>query len=626
MSSEIKNDYIDWLEKAIAEEYFNYYKYSNFEGRKYIGGESFGNVYCVNMKNTDTIFALKSFNIKFNLKEVVNKIKLHKHVDFHQNILRVYGITRMESDTIHQANEYSLVLEYADSGTLETYLKKHFNELNWDDKYQLALQLASAVECIHNLDIIHHDLHANNVLIHQKNIKLADFGLSRKITKESSNTLLFGVLPYVDPKYFNNKVNDKQNYVLNKRSDVYSIGILMWQISSGHKPFGTYNLLDSDLALAIQNGKRETIIDGTPNEYSRLYKECWKYEENERPSIQDVVSYLKLLNSPKENIIEEENYSITNDQNDIKSGSIKSGEELKKTEEINTSNSSSLGNILELAKAIDCVISFDLEKSEISSSSKNQSSIAYMILGYSKEDFESEKYHDSTHSEIVTVENLLPQYNLALYYEDGIGVNKDEKKSFEIMTQLAEKGYLNAQIVLGNYYSSGIGTEINKVKAFESYKLAAEKGHKEAQYQLGILYEHGDGVEDKAFEIMRQLADKRHPNAQFQLGYYYATGIGTEINKAKAFELHKMAADKGHKDAQYQLGILYEHGEGVDKDVKKAFEIMRHLADEGQTTAQARLGYYYNIGIGTEINKVKAFKSYEIAAEKGHKDAQHELL
>ncbi|CAB4410744.1 unnamed protein product [Rhizophagus irregularis] len=134
----------------------------------------------------------------------------------------------------------------------------------------------------------------------------------------------------------------------------------MWQISSGCKPFGTYNF-GAALALAIQNGKRETIID-----------ECWKYEENERPSIQDVVSYLKLLNSPEENIIEEENYSISNDQNDIKSRGIKSGEELKKTEEINTSNSSSLGNILELAKAIDCVISFDLEKSEISS--KNQSS------------------------------------------------------------------------------------------------------------------------------------------------------------------------------------------------------------------------------------------------------------
>jgi len=54
--------------------------------------------------------------------------------------------------------KYALVLEYADSGTLKTYLKHHFNELGWDDKYQFALQLASAVACIHECDIIHCDL------------------------------------------------------------------------------------------------------------------------------------------------------------------------------------------------------------------------------------------------------------------------------------------------------------------------------------------------------------------------------------------------------------------------------------------------------------------------------------
>jgi serine/threonine protein kinase len=54
--------------------------------------------------------------------------------------------------------KYSLVLEYADGGTLETYLKEHFNELDWNDKYQLAFQLASATECIHECGIIHRDL------------------------------------------------------------------------------------------------------------------------------------------------------------------------------------------------------------------------------------------------------------------------------------------------------------------------------------------------------------------------------------------------------------------------------------------------------------------------------------
>ena len=49
-------------------------------------------------------------------------------------------------------------MEYADSGTLNTYLNKHFNELKWNDKLRLALQLASAVECVHGSDIIHCDL------------------------------------------------------------------------------------------------------------------------------------------------------------------------------------------------------------------------------------------------------------------------------------------------------------------------------------------------------------------------------------------------------------------------------------------------------------------------------------
>jgi serine/threonine protein kinase len=54
--------------------------------------------------------------------------------------------------------KYSLVLEYADNGTLKTYLKKQFNKLDWNDKYQLSFQLASAVAFLHESDIIHRDL------------------------------------------------------------------------------------------------------------------------------------------------------------------------------------------------------------------------------------------------------------------------------------------------------------------------------------------------------------------------------------------------------------------------------------------------------------------------------------
>ena len=49
-------------------------------------------------------------------------------------------------------------MEYADSGTLRDYLKKCFNNLTWDDKFNLALQLAYAVSCLHDERIVHRDL------------------------------------------------------------------------------------------------------------------------------------------------------------------------------------------------------------------------------------------------------------------------------------------------------------------------------------------------------------------------------------------------------------------------------------------------------------------------------------
>jgi serine/threonine protein kinase len=60
--------------------------------------------------------------------------------------------------TLDTIAEYTLILEYADSGTLKTFLNDHFHELDWNDKYQLAYQLSSAVEYIHDHNIIHRDL------------------------------------------------------------------------------------------------------------------------------------------------------------------------------------------------------------------------------------------------------------------------------------------------------------------------------------------------------------------------------------------------------------------------------------------------------------------------------------
>ncbi|RGB38842.1 kinase-like domain-containing protein [Rhizophagus diaphanus] len=297
----ILKDSNQWLEKSIIDEHINYYDYSGFKNIQPIGSGSYGNVNRANWKNTDHFFALKSYNNnKQTLEEIVKELKLHRSVDIHENIIRLCGITKIKTSEIQK---YSLVLEYADSGTLSAYLSKHFNELNWNDKFHLALQLASAVEFLHDNDIIHRDL---------KNIKLADFGLSKKVIEVSSDlSKVLGVLPYVDPKSF----EDKENYKINKKSDVYSIGILLWQISSGYRPFREVGYGPS-LMLSILNGKREKIIDGTPVKYSKLYTECWKYEPDERPNMQVVVLILKTITSP-EIIICNSNEGINLESNKI---------------------------------------------------------------------------------------------------------------------------------------------------------------------------------------------------------------------------------------------------------------------------------------------------------------------
>ncbi|PKY42315.1 kinase-like protein [Rhizophagus irregularis] len=87
----------------------------------------------------------------------------------------------------------------------------------------------------------------------------------------------------------------------------------MWEISSGYQPFCGEDY-DVSLALAILDGRREKFVDGTPSAYSNLYKECWKYEPDERPDIQKVVLTLKPMISPENNdtIMDNNNEEIDN--------------------------------------------------------------------------------------------------------------------------------------------------------------------------------------------------------------------------------------------------------------------------------------------------------------------------
>ncbi|CAB5385492.1 unnamed protein product [Rhizophagus irregularis] len=139
--AENTNEWVNWIEEAIVKEYFKCYEYKHFSNIQEIGSGAFGKVYRANWKNSEQYIALKSF---FNLnnatvKEIVHELKLQREIQFHDNIVKYYGITKFESDNHDDLlKRYLLVMEYADS----------------------AYQLSCAVSCLHNEKIVHRDLNS----------------------------------------------------------------------------------------------------------------------------------------------------------------------------------------------------------------------------------------------------------------------------------------------------------------------------------------------------------------------------------------------------------------------------------------------------------------------------------
>ena len=122
------------------------------------------------------------------------------------------------------------------------------------------------------------------------NIKISDFGLSKNLNSTmTSDNKTIGIIPFIDPQ----KLNKGKNFVLDKRSDIYSFGMVLWVISSCREPFPKEESVC--LSLAICNGLREKPIKGTPIQYIWIYTDCWKLEPDSRPLINQILLQLQSI-------------------------------------------------------------------------------------------------------------------------------------------------------------------------------------------------------------------------------------------------------------------------------------------------------------------------------------------
>ncbi|KAF0401850.1 kinase-like protein [Gigaspora margarita] len=153
---------------------------------------------------------------------------------------------------------YGVILYFANDGNLREYLNQNL-KLSWAEKLCMATEITQGLNSLHFHNIIHRDLHSKNILIHQGNALVADFGLAKKIN-ESQNHDIHGISAYTEPQFILNGLNHR-----NKKHDIYSLGIVLWEISSGKLPFK--DIEDQKCILSIIRETREVPVEDAPIEY-----------------------------------------------------------------------------------------------------------------------------------------------------------------------------------------------------------------------------------------------------------------------------------------------------------------------------------------------------------------------
>ena len=202
----------------------------------------------------------------------------------HPNIVLLLG-------AIIQTDQLCLVMEICQGGSLTSLLK--YRPLDVKEVVGIGRHIAMAMNWLHTRSppILHLDLKPANILLtdlHSLHIKVSDFGLARAANSDSR--AIVGTRRFMAPEMMK-----KQE--VNEKADVYSFGILLWQIYARKKPFSSYKTLKTaqeknDFAEAVWGGYRPPISMNMPPFLAYMMTQCWATEPEDRPDFQQVIQWL----------------------------------------------------------------------------------------------------------------------------------------------------------------------------------------------------------------------------------------------------------------------------------------------------------------------------------------------
>ncbi|XP_024357689.1 serine/threonine-protein kinase 52 [Physcomitrium patens] len=191
-------------------------------------------------------------------------------------------------------NACCVVVEFLAGGTLKDFLIRHRRrKLSYKVVVELALDVARGLAYLHSQKIAHRDVKTENMLLDkQRRVKIADFGVARvEASNPKDMTGDTGTPGYMAPEILDGKP-------YNKKCDVYSFGICLWEVYCCDMPYLNLSFADMTSAVVHQNLRPE-MPKCCPSGLADIMKRCWDANPEKRPAMADVVKMLEALDTSR---------------------------------------------------------------------------------------------------------------------------------------------------------------------------------------------------------------------------------------------------------------------------------------------------------------------------------------
>ena len=257
----------------------------NYTFKKKLGEGGMATVYLADHNTLNQSVAVKLLNKEFVGNENIRKRFLSEGKSLfkmsHPNIIKV-------TDLIDQEDQVAIVMEYLDGETLKEYIERK-GKLTEDELKGLVGQMLDALAYVHDQGLVHRDIKPSNFMLSKKGaIKLLDFGIAKNTDKSSSDYTQTGTLQSMGTPMYMSPEQVKSTKDVTGQSDIYSLGVVLWQMVTGLKPYDTNTTSTFELQtkivnepLSITNTKFDGIIQkATSKTLEDRYKICGEIKDD----------------------------------------------------------------------------------------------------------------------------------------------------------------------------------------------------------------------------------------------------------------------------------------------------------------------------------------------------------